>query len=94
MAQILVKTPVTSNGRDPIMGADGKIMYKETILEAAAQKVIEKRNLKKPTHLKAIIEDYNPTKTAKVEKTEAAPAVEAETKTVTKKATKSAKAKS
>ncbi len=60
MAQILVKTPVTSNGRDPIMDEDGKQIFKETILDAAAQSIIEKQNLKLPTHLKKKISPYKP----------------------------------
>lgn len=57
MAKILVKSPVTSNGRDPIMSAEGKIVYKETILNAAAKPVLEKINSKLPTHLKKVITD-------------------------------------
>lgn len=52
MAQILVKTPITSNGRDPVLDHEGKMIFKETILEAAAQPILEKQNLKLPTHLK------------------------------------------
>lgn len=57
MAKILVKSPVTSNGRDPIMSAEGKIVYKETILNEAAKPVLEKINAKLPTHLKKVITD-------------------------------------
>jgi len=57
MAKILVKSPVTSNGRDPIMSAEGKIVYKETILEHGAKPVLEKINSKLPTHLKKVITD-------------------------------------
>ena len=57
MAKILVKSPVTSNGRDPIMSAEGKIVYKETILYEAAKPVLEKINAKLPTHLKKVITD-------------------------------------
>ena len=64
-AQILVKTPVTSNGRDPIMGSDGRIQYKETIVMAGARGNFEKINAKLPTHLKMIIEDYTENATAK-----------------------------
>ena len=60
MAKILVKSPVTSNGRDPIMSAEGKIVYKETILNVAAKPVLEKINLKLPTHLKKVITDIVP----------------------------------
>jgi hypothetical protein len=70
MAQILVKTPVTSNGRDVILGADGRVQYKETILMAAARPVIEKQNAKLPPLLKKVITDYpvgnvGPVETAK-----------------------------
>lgn len=54
MARILVKTPVTYNGRDPIMEG-GQQVYKETILEAAAGPILEKINTKLPPHLKKII---------------------------------------
>lgn len=60
MAKILVKSPVTSNGRDPIMSAEGKIVYKETVLNAAAKPVLEKINSKLPTHLKKAITDIVP----------------------------------
>lgn len=60
MAKILVKSPVTSNGRDPIMTADGRIVYKETILNTAAKPVLEKINAKLPTHLKKVISDIVP----------------------------------
>ena len=59
-AQILIKSPITSNGRDPIMGADGKIMYKETIGMIAAKATLEKINEKLPTHLKHIITEIKP----------------------------------
>ena len=71
-AQILVKTPITSNGRDLIMGADGRIQYKETIIMAAARGNIEKINAKLTSSLKWIIEDYNPD--AEVKETEPAEA--------------------
>lgn len=67
-AQILIKSPITSNGRDPIMGSDGRIQYKETIVMAGARGNFEKINAKLPTHLKMIIEDYNPD--AEVKETE------------------------
>jgi hypothetical protein len=68
MGQILVKSPVTSNGRDPIMGEDGKITYRETILEAGAKPVFEKINAKLPTHLKHIISDITESKSKKDDK--------------------------
>ena len=58
--QILVKTPRTSNGRDVILDGEGKIAYKETILEAAARPVLEQQNKFKPTPLKMIITDIIP----------------------------------
>ena len=58
MGQILVQTPVTSNGRDPVLDAEDKIIYKETILESAAQPILEKQNLKLPTHLNKKISVY------------------------------------
>ena len=64
-AQILIKSPITSNGRDPIMGSDGRIQYKETIVMAGARANFEKINAKLPTHLKMIIEDYTPDAPAK-----------------------------
>lgn len=69
MGKILVKSPVTSNGRDPIMSADGKIVYKETILNAAAKPVLEKINTKLPTHLKKVISDIVPNNEAPPVKT-------------------------
>lgn len=63
MGELLIKSPVTSNGRDPIMGEDGKITYRETILNdspgpTGTRATFEKINLKLPTHLKHIIEVY------------------------------------
>ena len=57
---ILVKTPVTSNGRDLYLGPDDKIVYKETILAASARPIIEKQNEKRTTALKHKISDYTP----------------------------------
>lgn len=59
MAKILVKTPITSNGRDVVIDAEGKVRYKETIVEAAARKTFEKMNTKLPPIRKFIIEPYN-----------------------------------
>lgn len=72
MAKILVKSPITSNGRDPILSEDGKMVYKETILSANARPVLEKINSKLPTHLKKVISDIAPT-AAIVENIEAPP---------------------
>jgi hypothetical protein len=60
MAQILVKKPRTYNGRDVMLDDKGRIIYKETILNANARRVLEKINASKPQALKMIIEDYNP----------------------------------
>jgi hypothetical protein len=59
MAEILVKKPRTYNGRD-VMLNDGKIVYKETIMNANARPVLERINATKPQALKMIIEDYKP----------------------------------
>lgn len=68
--QILVKSPVTTNGTTPAIGEDGKVIYRETILAATARKHLEAQNKTLPDHLKHRIEDYNPQpdKTAKNEK--------------------------
>lgn len=58
MAKILVKSPITSNGRDVVLNAQGQIRYKETVVEANARPIFEKMNRKKPQALKFIIEDY------------------------------------
>ena len=67
MAKILVKTPVTSNGVNPILDAKGQIVYKETILELPAKKILDKANDKLPAHLKKVITliDDNPKPKAK-----------------------------
>jgi len=62
--QILIKSPITSNGRDLVMGEDGRIQYKETIAMAAARAGIERINTKLPSALKHIIEDIKPEKPA------------------------------
>ena len=56
MGNVLVKTPITINGRDPLMGADGKMQYKESVVTELAGKLIEKANSKLPAHLKKIIQ--------------------------------------
>jgi hypothetical protein len=55
MAQILVKSPVTSNGVNPVLDERGQIIYKETVLEFSAKKELDKINTKLPAHLKKII---------------------------------------
>lgn len=59
---IRVKTPLTENGTMPLIGADGRQVYSENILSAAAKKGLEKLNEKLPTALKHIIEDIEPEK--------------------------------
>lgn len=60
MAQklIKVKTPLTTNGTDPVM-QDGRQVYSESILVISAKATLEKRNAQLPQHLKVIIEDYD-----------------------------------
>jgi len=55
---ILVKTPLTTDGNSPVIGADGRQVFSESILTVAAKPVLEKRNASLPQHLKVIIEDY------------------------------------
>jgi hypothetical protein len=55
MSEILVKTPVTSNGINPILDEQGQIVYKETVMEIAAKPILEKINEKLPVHLRKII---------------------------------------
>lgn len=58
---ILVKTPITSNGRDPYLDGTGKMIYKETVLQDAALPIITSQNKLRPTHLKrVIVENYVP----------------------------------
>lgn len=59
MAKILVKTPKTTNGRDVKLGPDGKVLYSESIAEAAARPIFEKMNRQLPPALKRIIVDYD-----------------------------------
>lgn len=68
--QILVKSPITTNGTTPAIGDDGKVMFRETILAATARKHLEAQNKTLPDHLKHRIEDIVPTseKPAKNEK--------------------------
>lgn len=60
--QILVKTPLTENGMNPVFGEDGKQAYTESLLvdnpgEHSARRILEKRNATLPKHLQVIIED-------------------------------------
>lgn len=64
MAKILVKTPITSNGRDVVVDANNQVRYKETIVEkghpkTGPQAVFEKMNRSLPQIRKFIIEPYN-----------------------------------
>ena len=59
MGQILVKSPVTSNGSNPLLDSNGQIIYKETILEDKAAPILEKINEKLPQHLRKTITKYN-----------------------------------
>ena len=67
MAKILVKTPITSNGRDVKLNSEGKVMYSETIVEAAAGPVFERMNKHLPQALKRIIEPFNEAENKPVE---------------------------
>lgn len=55
MGNVLVKSPVTTNGVNPRLDNKGQIIYKETILTEAGGKLIEKINGKLPQHLKKIV---------------------------------------
>lgn len=68
MAEILVKSPLTTNGRDPLYGEDGKPMFREDILNANAKSALERINAKKPKHLQAIITDIKPAEIKKDDK--------------------------
>lgn len=61
--QILVKTPLTTNGTDPVFDANDKRTYTESILldvpgKSGARAILEQRNSTLPTHLKLLISDY------------------------------------
>lgn len=58
--QILVRTPVTTNGIELLIGEDGRVVYKETILAAGAKALIERQNNQLPDNLKHKISDYTP----------------------------------
>lgn len=68
MAKIKVKTPITTNGRDVKLDSVGKVMYSETIVEAAAGPVFERMNKQLPQALKRIIEPFNEAENKPVEK--------------------------
>jgi hypothetical protein len=56
--KILIKTPITTNGRDVVIGADGRVKYKEAIAPAGTRKGIERINKLLPDALKHKIEEY------------------------------------
>lgn len=66
--QILVKTPVTTNGTNPLIGEDGRMVYRETILAATARPHLEKLNNTLPKQLQHVISDYKPENTDKKSK--------------------------
>mgnify|MGYP001586938109 CR=1 FL=1 len=68
MAEIIVLSPVTSNGINPVLDNKGQIIYKETILPLAAKAIIEKQNEKRPDHLKKKISLVEDKKVVKDEK--------------------------
>lgn len=51
-----VLTPLTTNGSNIRHNADGQVMYKESHLPITAQKQLEKKNKKRPVHLRHKIE--------------------------------------
>lgn len=51
-----VLSPVTIDGLTPKMDSEGKMIYKEDHLPVTAQKILEKKNLKLPQHLRKKIE--------------------------------------
>lgn len=51
-----VLSPVTINGMTPKMSADGRQEFKEDHLPITAQKMLERKNLKLPPHLRKKIE--------------------------------------
>lgn len=54
--EILIKTPITTNGRD-LKIVNGQMQYRESIAPAATRKGIEKINKLLPDALKHKIED-------------------------------------
>lgn len=51
-----VLSPVTTDGTTPKIGHDGRMIYKEDHLPVTALKMLEKKNLKLPEHLRKKIE--------------------------------------
>lgn len=73
MGKILVKTPITSNGRDIVLGQDGRPRYRETILNdqpgrGGARAALESINRQRPPVLRHIIESYNDADNKPIEK--------------------------
>lgn len=50
-----VLTPKTIDGNVPKTGPDGRVLYKESHLPMSALKHLERKNLKRPNHLKHVI---------------------------------------
>lgn len=60
---LIVSSPVTTDGTTPRIGPDGRVVYKEDLLPVSALKMLEKKNLKLPEHLRKKIkrvEAYQP----------------------------------
>ena len=57
--EILVRTPLTTDGNAPVIGPDGKQVFSESILGYAAKAILEKRNQSLPQHLKVLISDVD-----------------------------------
>lgn len=58
--QILVKSPVTTNGTNPLIGDDGRVVFRETLLADSARSHLERLNKTLPDNLKHKISDYSP----------------------------------
>jgi hypothetical protein len=51
-----VLTPKTVDGNRPMIGYDGRVVYREDMLPLSAKRAIESRNAQLPDHLKKKIE--------------------------------------
>lgn len=51
-----VMTPETTDGMTPVIGLDGRVVYRQDDLPLSIQKELEKENLKLPMHLRKKIE--------------------------------------
>jgi hypothetical protein len=67
--QIRVLSPVTSNGLLNVIGANGQMVFRESILAATARPMLEKINEKLPDNLKHRISDVVTDKPGKKETT-------------------------